>query len=207
MRPRSRARPLPPGAAVLAVALAGLAVLGGVLLWTAPPTVSLGDLARNEGARVAVEARVLFAGAGALTLADETGRALAFPPPGARAVEPGDELRAVGVVSRGAGTLLLSLESLEIESRSPDPVLTVGDLSRGLVRYAGTPVAVSGALARPLREGWRIEDAREGASLRVEIERVPDAWEPGLDVRLDGRVALDPRRLDYAIAVRAWTLS
>lgn len=202
-----RARSLPPGAAVLAVSLVGLALLSAILLFTAPPTVTLGELGANEGARVAIEARVLRGGETVMTLADETGRAVAFPPAGARAVSPGDEVRVVGIVTRGAGTLLLSLESLEVISRAPDPVLEVGDLARGIARYTGTPVAVTGALSRPAREGWRVTDPREGASLRVEIERVPEAWTSGLDVRLDGRVSLDSRRLDYAISVTSWTPS
>lgn len=200
-------RPLPPGAAVLTVSVAGLAVLAGALAWTAPPTILLGDLAANEGARVAVHARVLRGGDRALTLVDETGRALAFPPAGARVVDPGDEVRAVGIVSRGAGTLLLSLESLDLRSRAPDPVLAVGDVARGIGRYAGTPVSVQGELARPIREGWRLADSREGASLRLDVAPVPDAWEPKLAVRIDGRLAFDERRLDYVLAVRAWSPS
>lgn len=189
------------------MSVAGLAVLAGALAWTAPPTILLGDLAANEGARVAVHARVLRGGDRALTLVDETGRALAFPPAGARVVDPGDEVRAVGIVSRGAGTLLLSLESLDLRSRAPDPVLAVGDVARGIGRYAGTPVSVQGELARPIREGWRLADSREGASLRLDVAPVPDAWEPKLAVRIDGRLAFDERRLDYVLAVRAWSPS
>lgn len=203
MRPPAPA----PGLVVLAVAGAGLVVLAAALHLDRAREVALGDLGAHEGARVAVTARVLAAGPRSLVLADAATRVTAFPPRHAAPPGPGDEVRAVGVVGRAAAGLVLSLERVDVLARPDERVLGVGDLAREPQRYAGAPVAVAGRLDRARGDGWRLVDPWWGASVALEASPVPQTWEVGLDLRVDGRFHLDEARLRFEVAVTSWASS
>lgn len=158
--------------------LAALAI-GGILLLTIlshalePPRVSLREATEREGARVAVEARVLDIREGDrarwVELSDGAHRLGGFAPL-APAVESGDVVRAEGVVSRDERQFVLSIDSWEVLVPAARIVREPAELATDPWSFEGARVVVAGEARAGMlvgggaRVGLRGEDVpREGA--------------------------------------------
>lgn len=183
-------------AALVLLALIGVAALSLVAHLTEPDLAPLA--AAREGARIAVEARVLAAHEGAratfVTLHDGAHRMDAFAPRSARLL-PGDWVRAVGVVSRDDGALVLSIDRAVVLARAPGAPLSPGTLARDPEAWDGARVALVGELRAGALVGG---DAR----VRVDGERAPEprgAWVATGTFRYDASEAA------YVLRVESWT--
>lgn len=179
-----------------ALALAGVLALLALAQLTEPDVAPLAGA--REGARIAVEARVLAAHEGAratfVTLHDGAHRMDGFAPREARLL-PGDWVRAVGVVSRDGGALVLSIDRATVLARAPGAPLPPGTLAREPDAWDGARVAVVGELRAGALVGG---DAR----VKVEGERAPEprgAWVATGVFRYDASEAA------YVLRVESWT--
>lgn len=154
-------------AAVLALALLGVLLLSGLARWTEPDLVALADAGAHEGARVAVEGRVLRFAPGAraafVTLAHDGARLDGFAPPDAPLAR-GDVVRAVGVVARGDRTMVLSIERAIVVEPAASRAVEVAALATRPADYDGARVLVHGEA----RQG-----ALAGDDLRVAVRGAP----------------------------------
>lgn len=191
-----RAR-LHPDAAVALCAAGGVLTLLLLAHLLEPPEVALGDVPAREGARVAVEARVVEVVRGEqatrLVLADAHHRLPAFAPPDAT-FGRGDFVRAVGIASRldeGPG---LSLESVAVLRPAASVVLLPRDLGASPEAYDGARVVV---LGEPRGGDLVGEDAR----IRLAGEPPPGAgaW------LAHGAFRYREREAAYVLWVEAWT--
>lgn len=155
--------------ALAAAALLGVGALHALAAWTEPDLVTLREAASREGARVAIEGRVLRAVDGArarfLTLADDEARMDAFAPL-SPPLSAGDTVRLVGIVTRLESGLGLSADELEVVAPYAARLLSPADLARRPEAYEGARVAVVG----DLREGAL---AGDGARIDARGEEPP----------------------------------
>ncbi len=187
-------------AAVLAVlALQGAA---GLL---APEPVSLAEVPEHLGEHVAVSGRLrdvhTWEGAGALDVTDGTVQLTVLtdgsPPP----VEPGDTVRAVGVVGTWRERFEVRSRSVDVHvlARATDPV-GVTDVAREPERYRDTPLAVEGLLERG-DTAWRLAEGDVSLALRGGNAT---GWGPGQPVTVQGTLSYEEARTRYVLEVGTW---
>lgn len=168
-------------------ALGAALTLTGLAEWTRPPHVSLLEASSQEGARVEVDARVLALGDGPraryLELSDGARRMPAFAPR-EPALERGDIVRAVGVVSRTDTGLALSLERVTVLVPTARVERQPAELAHAPAEYDGARVVVRGEARAGMLAGggariaMRGDDApREGQTIVTGLFRYhePDA--------------------------------
>lgn len=190
---------LPTDAALSLLALGGVLALLALARWSEPPQVALSDVPAREGARVAVEARVLEAAAGRraafLVLADDAHRLPAFAPLDPP-LAPGDRVRAVGIATRlDDGAPGLSLERVEVVERAATRVLSPADLAARPHAYEGARVLVRGEA----RDG-----ALAGGGARVLLAGDPPPEREGAWLAA-GTFRYAEGRTAYVLRVDAWT--
>lgn len=198
-RARRHRRPPSPDALVLVAAVVGVLSLFAAAEWVAPPSIALGEVAAHESQRVALTARVLEARHGTsgrmLVVADEAHRGMVFAGLGV-GPWPGDVVRVVGVVQRGADGYAVSADRIEVVEEAGARVASPVEIAREPDAYLGARVRVLGE--------WRAEDATlsgGGARLRVLGDAAPEAgwWIASGEVVY---VSSDAR---FALRVDAWT--
>ena len=198
-----RAR-LHPDAAVLAVAVLGVL---GLLLFAQlarPPLVALEEAAAREGARVAVEARVLQADGRRLVLSDGHHRLPAWAPASQPPPARGDLVRAEGVVTRLADGPGLSLDALAVTEPAASRVLSPADLGEAPAAHDGARVRVAGEVRGDALVG-------EGARVRLRGEPLPargEGWSEGAgegDWVALGTFHYRPEEAAYVLRVEAWS--
>lgn len=197
---RRRLPCLHPDVALLLATLSAVAALHGVKALAEPPLVAALDAPEHEGARVAVEARVLDLRHGArgrwMMLADDTARLPVLAPPGDGPAR-GDTVRAVGVVTRGDdGAPALSLERLEVLQPAATRPLTPAEVARAPHLHEGARMLVRGE--------WRDGQlAADGARLTLAGDAPPERdTGPWLAA---GTFYYRERSASYVLAVDTWT--
>ena len=187
-----------PDLAVLLVALLGVAALHAAARWTEPPLVLLPDVPQHEGSRVAVEGRVLDVRHGArgrlMLLAADGHRLPILAGPG-DGPQRGDEARVVGLVTRLAEGMGLSMERLDVLRPAASRTLLPADLAAHPGDFDGARVAVEG---EP-RDGWL-----RGGGARVALAGAPPPARDGWWLAA-GTFAYDRDRAAYALWVESWT--
>lgn len=196
-----RARTLAWPAAILAVA-----GLHGLAAWKAPPTVALPEVRDHVGERVRVGGRLrdvrILDGARLVEVTDGDVYlpALLRGEPD-RPLEPGDEVRLVGIVGLHEGAHELrgragDVTVLETRGRPLSP----GTVARNPRRFAGTPVRVDGWIEGG-PEAWRLSG--KGASLALEPENGTGLRED-LRVLARGTLAYRPSEAHYVLEEATW---
>ena len=166
-----RRRGPPTDALLAALALGSVLALTLLAHVLEPPLVSLAEAAKREGARVAVEARVLDARPGPrarwMELSDGAHRLGAFGPL-VPEVGRGDTISGAGVVSRDGRSFLLSLDELSVVQRADVAVRRPDDLAASPSAFDGARVVVRGEV----RGGALVGDA---ARIAMRGDDVPTA--------------------------------
>lgn len=183
---------------VVLLAVVGVAGLALASHLTMPAPMPLADALRDEGARVVVDARVLFAAhtprARILTLAENGTRATALGAPGV-GPEAGDLVRVTGTVTHLADGMGLSLQRVEVlvpaATRPLDPI----DLARAPRDHDGARVLVRGSV------GSDSMLAGGGARLHLAGEPAPGsgAW------LVAGTFRYHTTRAEFVLEADAWT--
>ncbi len=194
--------------ALVVAALAGTATLTAIVALDEPAVVPLTDVSAFEGARVAVEGRVVETHAGArgsaIIIAARSLRITALlsetedlPPRGA-------EVRIVGVVNRDRGAFTLSTRAADVHVlASPTASVTVSDILAEPARYSSTPVAVVGDIQRGSGGEWHVADPHGRGSILARFARSPT---PGWS-HVTGELAYEPREARYVLEVTDWRLT
>lgn len=180
-------------------AVALLSLLGVLLLlaWSRaaePPLVTLGEAPAREGARVAVEARVVEVRGPLLTLADEGHRIRAFAPPGPPPAR-GDLGRGEGLVTRlddGPGR---SLDALGVLERAASRALQPSELAARPHAYDGARVLVAGEVR---------DDALVGGGARVRLRGEPAPSDEG-EWLAEGVFHYRMEEAAFVLRVETWT--
>lgn len=156
-----------------------------------PPLVRLGDV--QEGARVAVDARILDARGRWTMLSDATHRIGAFLPRGAL-VERGDMVRAEGVVGRNDDGLVLSLDEIVVTLPTARVVREPAELAAAPSEFDGARVVVAGEMRAPYLVGG-------GARVRLAGEEAPTEGA----VVVTGTFRYREADASYVVWVASWT--
>lgn len=185
-------------ATLAALSLLGILALVALAAWTEPDVVSFREAARQEGARVAIEGRILALHDGArarhLTLTDGDARLSAFGPL-SPALSTGDTVRLVGVVSRLDDGLGVSAERIELVLAHGARLLAPADLAARPLAYEGARVAVVGELR---------EDGLAGGGARVGLAGEPAPANEGRWIA-SGVFRYHESQARYVVQVEAWT--
>jgi hypothetical protein len=186
-----RRRPSPDLLLALLACAAVLALLGLAQLLE-PPLTPLADA--KEGARIAVDARIVETRGGRWAmLSDGHARLGAFLPRGAL-IEAGDMVRAEGVVGRVDDGLALSIDALEVTLANARTLRSPADLAAAPREFDGARVSVAGHV----REGMLV-----GGGARVAM-RGDEAPTEG-DLIVTGTFRYHETDASYVIWVEAWT--
>lgn len=183
-------------AAVLALALAGVLLLSGLARWTEPDLVPLAEASTREGARVAVEGLVLRFASGPradlVSLAADGARLDAFAPADAPFAR-GDLVRAVGVVTRGDRSMMLSIERAVVVEPAATRALDVATLATRPADHDGARVLVRGEAAKGalVGEGMRVATTGPAAP--------DDGW-----WLAEGDFGYDEKTTAYVLRVERW---
>lgn len=188
----------PPDAAIIVAAVVGVGALHLLALWLTPPLVDLAEVPAREGARVAVEARVLRVVHGdngrALTLAQDGTRVTALAGPGDGPAR-GDVVRAVGVATRLSDGVGLSLERVDVVLAAGARPLLPSDLARSPEDHDGARVAVRGELR---------DDALVGGGARVRVTGEAPPAKSGVFVAA-GDFLYRATDASFVLRVATWT--
>lgn len=189
---------LHPDAAVVLVALVGVAALSIAADALEPPTISAGEAPHHEGARVALVARVLEAHHGErgrfLVLADPHHRLTALAGPG-DGPAVGDLVRVVGIVQRMERAWGLSLDRVETLEMAASRALSPGELARAPHAWEGARVLARGEL----RDGMLV-----GGDARVRVTGEPPPREDGAWLAA-GTFHYREREAAFVLRVDTWT--
>lgn len=184
-------------ATLTGLALVGIAALAAFAAWSEPDVVPFVEAASHEGARVAIEGRILALHEGArarhLTLSDGSARMSAFAPL-SPALSLGDVVRLIGVVSRLDDGIGLSAERVELVQTTASILLTPADLAARPLAYEGARVTVVG----DVRDG-----GIAGGGARVAIAGEPAPHEGRWIATGTLRYAEPSAR--YVLRVETWT--
>lgn len=173
------------------LALAAVGTLSLLAHTLEPPLVALGDVA--EGARVAVEARILDTRGRWTMLSDGTHRLAAFLPRSAN-VERGDTIRGEGVVSRNDDGLVLSLDELVVTLPAARLIREPAELAAAPWEFDRARVVVAGEVRAPHLVGG-------GARVRLAGDAAPTEG----DVIVTGMFRYHEADASFVVWVESWT--
>jgi hypothetical protein len=175
------------------MALGAVLFLIGLANILEPPLTPLGDA--QEGARIAIEARIVEVRGRLVTLSDGHHHLDAFLPRTAADVARGDRVRGEGVVSQRDDGLVLSLDILKITLPVASVILSPADLAAEPDEFDGARVVVAGYVR---------ERALVGGGARVAMRG--DATPTEGDLVVTGVFRYHETDASYVLWVGSWTL-
>jgi hypothetical protein len=193
-----RRRSLHPDLVVVLVAILGVSALALAERLRAPAPMRLADALGEDGARVAVDARVLAvthtARGRAIVLAQDGTRATALASKGA-GPERGDLVRVLATVQPLADGPGLSVQRVDVLVPAATRPLSPADLARAPADFDGARVLVRGEVGR--------DGTLSGDGARVALGGVPAPG--GGPWLVAGVFRYHDVHLDYVLEAEAWT--